>query len=166
MAEALFVTTKDMATFTPMNGNIDVDNLIQYMKIGQDIHILNYLGSDLYNKINDDIVASTLTGDYLTLVNTYIKPMVIWYGFYEYLKFAPYSVSNLGIFKHLSENSESVDDKEIDNLEDKAFSVAENYAQRFVRHMCFNSTTFPEYTSNTDDDVRPDKDVNFTNWFL
>ena len=32
--------------------------------------------------------------------------------------------------------------------------------------MCFNSTKFPEYTSNTDSDVYPDKDVNSSNWVL
>jgi len=166
MAQALFITTKDIATFTPLNGNVDVDKFIQSIKVAQDIHIQNYLGTDLFDKINDDIVADTLASPYTTLVSKYIKPMVIWFGFYEYLKFAPYSIANAGVFKHLAENAENVDVKEVNSLEDKALIIAEHYSERFIKHLCFNSNDYPEYNTNSNEDMYPDKDVNFTNWFL
>lgn len=166
MAQALFVTTKDIATFTALNGNVDVDKFMQFIKISQDIHIQNYLGTDLYNKINNDIVASSLTGDYLTLVNNYIKPMVIHWAMVEYLPFSAYTIANKGVYKHSSENSESVEKNEVDFLINKERSIAENYTQRFVDFMCFNSNDYPEYNTNSNGDVYPDKQVNFTNWFL
>lgn len=166
MAQALFVTTKDIATFTALNGNVDVDKFMQFIKISQDIHIQNYLGTDLYNKINDDIVSSSLAGDYLTLVNDYIKPMVIHWAMVEYLPFSAYTIANKGVYKHSSENSESVEKNEVDFLINKERSIAENYTQRFVDFMCFNSNDYPEYNTNSNGDVYPDKQVNFTNWFL
>jgi len=166
MAQALFVTTKDIATFTALNGNVDVDKFMQFIKIAQDIHIQNYLGTDLYNKINNDIVSSSLTGDYLTLVNNYIKPMVIHWAMVEYLPFSAYTIANKGVYKHSSENSESVEKNEVDFLINKERSIAENYTQRFVDFMCFNSNDYPEYNTNSNGDVYPDKQVNFTNWFL
>jgi hypothetical protein len=51
MAQALFVTRKDVVKFTAVNGNVDTDKFIQYVKIAQDIHIQNYIGTDLYNKL-------------------------------------------------------------------------------------------------------------------
>lgn len=166
MATALFVTTKDIATFTALNGNVDVDKFTQFIKIAQDIHIQNYLGTDLFNKINDDIVASTLTGNYLTLVNTYIKPMLIHYAMVEYLPFSAYTIANKGVFKHTSENSESVDKSEVDFLIGKELSIAEHYTKRFTDFICFNSADYPEYNTNSNGDMYPDRDVNFTNWFL
>ena len=77
MAEALLITRTDLVKFTSMNGNVDTDKFIQYIKISQDIHIQGYLGTDLLNRIKADIVAGTLAGDYLYLVETYIKPMLI-----------------------------------------------------------------------------------------
>ena len=77
MAQALFITRNDLVKYTAVNGNVDTDKFIQFIKISQDIHIQNYLGTDLFNKIGADIIAGTLTGDYLSLVNDYIKPMVI-----------------------------------------------------------------------------------------
>ncbi len=50
MAEALLITRQDVVKFTAMNGNVDTDNFIQYVKIAQDIHIQNYLGTDLLEK--------------------------------------------------------------------------------------------------------------------
>lgn len=166
MAKALFIEVGDLAKYTSMNGNIDVDKEKQIIFLAQQIHIQNYLGTDLYDKINNDIVASTLTGVYATLVEDYIKQMTIWFTFYEYLKFAPYDVSNKGVFKHSPINGENVDFKEVDSLEDKALKVAEHYSERFVKYICYNSSSFPEYNSNSNGDMYPDRDVNYTTWFL
>ena len=43
MAQALFITRDDIVKFTALNGNIDTDKFIQFIKIAQDIHIQNYL---------------------------------------------------------------------------------------------------------------------------
>ena len=57
MAQALFITRNDLVKYTAVNGNVDTDKFIQFVKIAQDIHIQNYLGSDLFNKISEDIIA-------------------------------------------------------------------------------------------------------------
>ena len=68
MATALFIKPVTLKRNSIIDGSVDVDKFIQFLKIAQEIHIRNYLGSDLYNKISNDIIADTLTGDYLTLV--------------------------------------------------------------------------------------------------
>ena len=167
MAQALFVTRKDVVKFTAMNGNVDTDKFIQYIKIAQDIHIQNYIGTDLYNKIQADIVASSLAGDYLALVNDHIKPMLIHWAMVEYLPFAAYTVANKGIYKHSSENSENVSKEEVDFLIEKERNTAQYYTDRFVDYMSFNaSSKFPEYYTNSNDDVYPDKDASFEGWVL
>lgn len=167
MAQALFVTRKDIVKLTAMDGNVDTDKFIQYVKIAQDIHIQNYIGTDLYNKIQADILASTLTGDYLSLVNDHIKPMLIHWSMVEYLPFAAYTVANKGVFKHNSENSENVSKEEVDFLIEKERNTAQYYTDRFIDYMSFNaSSKFPEYYTNNNDDVYPDKDASFEGWVL
>jgi hypothetical protein len=164
MAQALFINRKDLVKFTAMNGNVDTDSFIQYVKIAQDIHVQNYIGTDLYNKIQADIIASSLTGDYLSLV---IKPMLIHWAMVEYLPFAAYTVSNKGVYKHSSENSENVSKDEVDFLIEKERNTAQYYTERFISYMTFNaSTKFPEYYTNSNEDVYPDKDANFEGWVL
>ena len=166
MAEALFITRKDLVKFTSVNGSVDNDKFLQYIKIAQDIHIQNYLGTKLYERIENDIINDTLTGDYLKLVTDYIQPMLIHYAMVDYLPFAAYQVKNGGVFKHSSENAETVSKDEVDFLIQKERDFAEYYTRRFVDYICFDNTKFPEYTENQQSDVYPDKDVDSSNWVL
>lgn len=166
MATALFIKRSDLVRNSILDGNIDTDKFIQFIKIAQEIHIRNYTGTDLYNKISADIIAGTLSGDYLELVNTYIQPMLIHFAMTDYLPFAAYQVKNGGVYKHISENAESVDKSEIDYLVSKQRDFAEYYTRRFIDYMNFNESKFPEYRSNTNDDIHPDNDATFNGWVL
>jgi hypothetical protein len=166
MATALFIKREDLVRSTALGGNVDTDKFIQWIKVAQEIHIQNYLGTDLYNKISSDIIASTLSGNYLTLVNTYIQPMLIHFAMMEYLPFAAYTIANGGVFKHNSENSTGVEKGEVDYLVEKERKIAEYYTQRFVDYMSFNQDLFPEYNSNTNNDIYPDKDIQRSGWVL
>ena len=73
MSKALFVTRHDISVFTAANGNIDNDKILPYINQAQDIHIQNYSGTELYVKIQNEIVAGTLANPYLALLNDYIK---------------------------------------------------------------------------------------------
>ena len=166
MAEALLITRKDVVKFTAMNGNVDTDNFIQFVKIAQDKHIENYLGTDLLEAIQTKITGSTLTGDYLTLVNDWVKPCLIHWAMVEYLPFAAYNIANKGVFKHSSENAENASKEEVDFLMEKERDTAQYYTDRMIRHLSFNNSKYPEYNSNNNEDVYPDKDANFEGWVL
>jgi hypothetical protein len=150
-----------------MNGNVDTDKFIQYIKIAQDVHIQNYVGTDLLKAIQTKITDSTLTGDYLALVTDYIKPMLIHWAMVEYLPFAAYTIANKGVYKHNSENAENVSKEEVDFLMEKERDIAQYYTDRFISYMSFNaSSKFPEYYSNNNEDIYPDKDASFEGWVL
>ena len=166
MATALFISRDEIVKFTALNGNIDSDNFVQWIKLAQDIHIQGYLGTDLFNKINADIVANTLAGNYIMLVNVYIKPMLIHWSMVEFLPFAAYTIANKGVYKHGSENSSNVDKSEIDFLVEKERSIAQNYTRRFIDYMSFNNNLYPEYNTNSNADVFPSKESDFVGWVL
>ena len=93
--------------------------------------------------------------------------MLIHYAMSEYLPFAAYTVANGGIFKHRSENSEAASKEEIDFMSNKERQIAKHYTDRFLSYMSFNaSTMFPEYYTNSNDDVNPSRDKNLTSWVL
>jgi len=166
MATALFITPTDLKRNSLVDGNVDIDKFIQFIKIAQQIHIQNYLGTALYDRISADILANNLTGDYLTLVNEYIKDMLIHFAMVDYLPFAAYQVANGGVFKHKSENSENVTKNEVDTLIDKHRNFAQFYTRRFIDFLCFNNNLYPEYNANQNADMYPDTDANFVGWVL
>ena len=167
MPTAIFIKRDDLVKNTALNGSVDTDKFIQFVKIAQEIHIQNYLGSDLYDKISADIIAGSLSGDYLALVNDYVQPMLIHYAMVEYLPFAAYTIANGGVCKHNSENSSLAVKEEIDSLIAKERDYAEYYTQRLIDYMSFNAPSkFPEYYSNNNEEIYPDKNALFNGWML
>jgi len=116
MAKALFITPKDLKRYSVFSGNLDTDKFIQWIEVAQEIHIQNYLGTQLYEKIETLITTDALDANptYKTLLETYIKPMTIHWSQVEMLPFLAYTVSNGGIYKHTSESSETVTKDEVD----------------------------------------------------
>ena len=170
MAYALLISTEDVKKFTIVNGNLDADDFIEYIKISQDITIQNYLGSKLYQKLqtlilNNDINQAGFV-DYKNLLTIYVKPMLIHWAMVYYLPFAAYTLSNKGLFKHNSENATNVDKAEVDFLVEKERDIAESYTQRFIDFMCYNMNTYPEYNNNNNEDVNPDTNNFYGGWYL
>jgi hypothetical protein len=166
MAEALLITRDDIVKFTAMNGNVDTDNFIQWIKVAQDIHIQTYLGTKLLDKIKDDIVNDDLPTNYKNLLVTYIKPMLIHWAMVEFLPFAAFTIANKGVYKHNSENATNVEKDEIDFLIEKERSIAQHYTERFIDYMSFNQDLFPEYNLNSNGDMYPDTQNNYFGWFI
>ena len=166
MATALFINRTDLVKNSILDGNVDTDKFIQFIKVAQQIDIQNLLGTDLYNKISADIIAGTLSGNYLTLVNTYVQPTLIWFAQMNYIPFAAYQIKNGGVFKHSSETAQNVDKNEVDYLVGKAREYANYYSTRLVDYLCFNNNLFPEYNSNSDNDIFPNTDTTFKGWVL
>ena len=166
MATALFISRTDLIKNSILDGNVDTDKFIQFIKIAQQIDIQNYLGTDLYNKISADIIADNLTGAYLDLVNDYVQPMLIHYAMMQYLPFVAYQIKNGGISKHNSENAESVSKDEVDYLVNKERNFAEYYTRRFIDYISFHQEDFPEYNSNNNEDISPDTNDLFNGWVL
>ena len=85
----------------------------------------------------------------------------------EYLPFTLYNVTIKGIYKITPENAETLKKNEVDFLIQKSRSLAENYSQRFVDYMVYNQSSFPEYTSNTENDLSLNHGSNqITNWYI
>ena len=144
MATTLFITRKQLVQNTILDGNVDTDKFIHFIKIAHEIHIRNFLGTDLYNAIVTKINAGNLTGAYLTLTTTYVQPMLIHYAMADYLPFAAYQIKNGGVFKHTSENAESVTKTEVDYLVNMIAYVGPG-----IGHRC--STDVPWDLSNNEE---------------
>ena len=93
--------------------------------------------------------------------------MLIHFAMAEYLPFAAYTISNGGVYKHNSENSSIANKEEVDLLISRERDYAEYYTQRFIDYMSFNADSkFPEYYTNSNEDIYPDKDALFHGWNL
>ena len=169
MATVLFINRTDLVRNSIIDGNVDTDKYIFFLKTAQEIHLQNYMGTKLYDGMTAALIAGidlAANARWKTLLDDYIVPMGIWFTQVDYIPFASYQIKNGGMYKHRSENADSVSKEEVDYLVEKARTNAEWYSRRFIDFMSFNQTLYPEYTNNINDDINPSYDATFNGWVL
>ena len=168
MATVLFINRTDLVRNSIIDGDVDTDKYIQFIKLAQEIHIQNYMGTKMYDALTAAMpnIDDPANARWKNLLDDYIVSMLIWFAQVDYIPFASYQIRNGGMFKHRSENADTVSKEEVDYLVEKARTNAEWYSRRFIDYMSFNQTLFPEYTSNTNDDIYPSYDATFNGWVL
>ena len=161
MGYVLFISENKLKDSTAINGNVDVDFLLPYVKVAQKKYCETKLGTDLYEKLQADIIAGTLTGNYLTLVDDYIGDMLTHWAFYECIPFLRFKIQNGNIYSKTSETGQALSESEASLLREEIRNTSEYYTQRLIDYLCNNNSLFPEYTTSSGADVRPDKDNYF-----
>lgn len=166
MAKTLLISTNSLKTYSNISGSMDSDKYVQYIAIAQDIHLQGVLGTDLLEKLQSDIAGSTLTGNYQTLVDEWVTPALIHWALVEALPMMTVTVDNGGAFRFTPENGTPLLKEEVDSLVAQERDFAVYYEKRLIDYLCNNSNLFPEYNTNSDEDVNPRTDSNFCNWVL
>ena len=59
MATVLFIKRSDIVKNSIIDGGVDTDKFIYFIKLAQTMHVQNYLGTKLYDKITNDILLRT-----------------------------------------------------------------------------------------------------------
>lgn len=157
MSYALFVSEQRLKETTAITQNVDVEFLLPYLKIAQRKYIETALGTDLYEKIQADIVAGTLAGAYLTLTNDYISDTLCHYAFYEALPYMHYKVMNKAVMLKSSDNASPITREELQDLRHNVLDTAEWYKKRLIDYISHNVVSFPQYNTNTGEDISPSK---------
>jgi len=84
-AEVLFVNPDYMKRMTQLNGGVEDSVMVPAIILAQDKHIQQYLGTDLLNKLKADIEAASVTGNYETLLDGYVRKATVWWSMVELL---------------------------------------------------------------------------------
>ena len=150
----LWLKENDIPELTAFSGNIDADNLKPFIFIAQTTDIKMILGLDLYNKIDADYIANTLTGIYATIFDNYIVDMLVYFSCSHYIAFNSSKVSQNGIIKP----DQTTDLKEIDRLSARYNALANNVFVSFERYM--KTANVPEYKN----DCEAKRKTNIINW--
>ena len=152
----LYISSTRLKKDSAIGGSV-YDNLIMpYILLAQDMNILPILGTDLDAKLKSDIQGGSLTGAYKTLVETYIQPALVQFAF---VSLVPYLrlrfVNNAVVVMGATDQSSSASYEDLEPLMNTATDAAEFYRQRCIDYLRNNSSSFPEYTSNTGADLDP-----------
>ncbi len=137
MAELLFITPAQLTAGTIIGGNVDVDKYTTTVANVQITVIEPLLGTELYDYLITNY--STLSGDYLTLMDDYVRPIVKNQAVAEYIEICSIMLDNGGLYKHSADDREIVSKDDTYTLSNKYHSIADMYIQRFEKWISNNS---------------------------
>lgn len=155
--EILLINEDVLKKYTPLTDAVDPNLIRPCIYVAQDMYLQNFLGTNLINKIKDDVANETLSGDYEILLNEYILKLLIWWTMVELYPSLLYKHDNGNLVSRQSEDTTPVTKGEMESLKEKARENARFYTNRMVNYLRFNSSLFPEYTNNTNDNIFPDR---------
>lgn len=162
MSTVLLLKVSDLTKNTILGGNIDPQKYVHVIKEAQIFILEPLLGTKLYDKILSDFEDESITGNYQTLLDDYIKPILIYSVAAEFILTHAYNISNGGIFKNSPENSESVSKREVDFLVQEQKSKVDAYVQRTLKFL--RNSDVPEYTHSQDTnyDLKPEASAQYS----
>ena len=152
----LYISSTRLKKDSALGGSVSDDLIMPYILLAQDMHILPILGTDLDNKLKALIQAGTLTGDYKTLVETYLQPALVQFSFTQLMPYLRLRfVNNAVVVLGATDQSSSATYDDLKPVMDTATDAAEFYRQRMIDYLRNNTSSFPEYSSNTGSDLDP-----------
>ena len=163
MAYVLFISEAKLKDSTAINLNVDSDLLLPYVLQSQKLYIETKLGTDLNQKLKDLITAGTIgnvaNAAYKTLLDDYISFVLVNYALYHAIPFLRFKIENGNIYSKTSETGTPLTTEESQHLREEIVNTSQYYSERMVEYICNNTSSFPEYSTNSGADVNPDKNA-------
>ena len=163
MAYVLFISEAKLKSSTALNLNISTDLLLPYVRQAQKLYVETKLGTDLTQKLKDLITAGTIADGgnkaYRTLVDDYIGDMLPNWAFYHAIPFLRFKIENGNIYSKTSETGNALSTEEAQHLREEVRNTAEYYTERLIDYVTNNTSSFPEYNTNSGADVNPDQNA-------
>ena len=153
MAYVLFISESKLKSSTAVNLNVDVDLLLPFVREAQKLRIETALGTDLTDKLKAEITAGTLTGSYKTLVDDYIGDMLPNWALYMLVPFLRFKVENGNIYSKTSETGTALSESEAQHFREEILNTSSYYRERLIDYVRNNTSSFPEYNTNSGADV-------------
>lgn len=148
MAYALFINRNDIIKNTPLQGAIDADALLPFVRTAQDKYLKNLLGTVLFDYLQEKIMdgsVDTLSAYYQDLLDDHIKNTLIWYSAVEYIPFSSVQFKSNGAVKQQSEQGVAPSKTEVDYLKQISQTNADYYALRLQNYLIAYSQNIPQY---------------------
>lgn len=154
-----FITENYLKTNTPITKNVDVNDVVPYIKPASDMRVQFLLGSYFYDYLLGVYNAQTASADETTLIEK-IQPVVAWRAAEQAAFGLSYQLKNKGIQMQSGEYSQNVSQGEVAFVMEHYSQMAAFYEERVRKYLIDEKDLFPQFTStlNKDSDIKPPND--------
>jgi hypothetical protein len=139
MKNTLFISVSSIKERTGLHANVDDKLVLPEIKTCQDMYIHPLLGSGLYERLQDGIVANNLTADEVALLDNFVTDTLIYYVLSELPTGLSYQFYNKGLVRKTSDNTDQPQMQDLLDISARYRKRAEFYAERMVKFLKQNA---------------------------
>jgi len=154
--QVIFIDENYIKAYSHIDGSVDPKDMLPSIIQAQDSQIQPLLGTDLFNALKTKITTDSLTGNYATLMNDYVRMTTLKWTLVHFYPYLNQKIANGTIG---SRNVDSISASTIDDvarLIDIERTNAQFYSERLIEYLLYNSSLYPEYNSNSNADINPE----------
>ena len=163
--QVLFISEEKIKSFTALNENVYVDDLIPGIITSQDLDLQPLLGSKFYDGLKARVLAGTQTADETVLLDEYIAPFLLNKSLWRILPNIKWKLLNKSVLSPNSETATTIGLDEFQYLRNDQDQTSIFYAERLRNYLVQYSNLYPEYESPDFKGIVPDKNERATNQF-
>lgn len=162
MKNVLFISEDTIRTNSELSDNIWGKSLLPAIRTAQEIYLIEFLGSCLYDKLIDLISSNTISNQenvaYKDLLDDYITPFMIERVVADLIPIVGSKIVNLGVMKTSDEYAQNVPADEVDRLAKLHIDKSCTYAKRMQTFLKGHREAFPELDCCGCGDIKPTLD--------
>ena len=146
----LLISEQKLKSQSPIDPNVDSDELRYGIQQAQNIYIQETLGTNFYteilNQVEDGSISLSANTYNKELLDNFIQPTLVAYSYYIILDNMFVKLVNVGLQQFRSEQSNPIGIKEFQYLKDQARDRAQFLDNLLRRHLVFENWKYPSYT--------------------
>lgn len=145
------ITEDYFKTYSPISDNYNIKDIKPYFHVAEKLWIEPIIGTPLYEELLDEVEKNEVTPENATLLLN-IYPLLAFTIVYESLPFVGYHLSQVGITKGKSENSEPVSINDVNYISTQLRNQCETMKKLLKKFLDENAEHYPlYYADNTVD---------------
>lgn len=155
MASVLLISETKLKSFSTIHQNVDSALLAPMIKIAQDLHLQNLIGTRFINELYDQVKTGTLTQVNKELIDEWIAPYLIHASMFEATPEIFMRMMNKTVVIGDTEQGKAITIKEMAYLRDIYQSRFNFYAQRLQDELRNRPNLYPLYYAYSSTDGMP-----------
>lgn len=151
LGETLLITEELLKLYSPISKNVGIDKVYAYIHLAQPYFIEPILGTPLIEELQQQIENDDLTPENKALIIKIAMPLAMWTS-YLALRSLTYSITAKGITLEDSDNSRSINEKELGEYILSLKNQSEMATELLIKYLCNCRELYPLW--------RPSKECN------
>jgi hypothetical protein len=163
----LLISFNTLTEISEVPSSLDPNLVRPLIKEVQEMRVEPLIGSKLFEKLKQDINDDALAGAYITLIEDFIRPVIVYGVLTDLPVKMGFRPTNAGFLAKTAEASSINSNSDLKTISDYYQARREFYANRLTDHLCVHHADYPEYKTESEADEKRPKNSTFeTGLFL